>query len=193
MKLPLLLMIQAMLLLPCVARSQSFNPAAPACGQANVEFKVSEDHQTPDFRPDPAKAVVFIAESFSDYLGDSTKPILKLSLNGRWIGATQSDSWLSFTVDPGEQHLCIQWQSSMSELYRPIALQGFTAEAGRVYYFRSQLIYRANRGSKSDFLPTLSFDPVNPDEAHYLILSSPHDVSNGKVMPPRKERLSSRP
>ena len=35
----------------------------------------------------------------------------KVALDGAWIGANHSNSYLAFAVAPGERHLCVNWQS----------------------------------------------------------------------------------
>jgi hypothetical protein len=54
-----------------------------------------------------------------------------------------------------------------------IALAHFTAEAGKVYYFRTRAF-----GDKDQWL--LDLDPVDSDQANYLIASYPLSVSHPK-------------
>jgi hypothetical protein len=55
-------------------------------------------------------------------------------------------------------------------------LIGFTAEAGKTYYFRSRILYF---GGSAEAL-YLDFDTPNPDQAQYLSSISPYSVSHAK-------------
>jgi hypothetical protein len=79
-------------------------------------------------------------------------------------------------VDPGEHHLCANWQSRYGEVSRLIGLIGFTAEAGKTYYLRSRILAFSNKEDE----PYLDFDAPNPDQARYLISISPYSVSHPK-------------
>jgi hypothetical protein len=141
--------------------------ATAACGSDSVQFEVKADTQPPNFEPDPARAKVFIAESFSPQGTGFAEPTLRIGQDGNWIGATRPTSWLAFTVEPGEHHLCVRWQSRLSNFSQLLALANFTAEAGKVYYFRSRVLSLGR-----SYL--LDLDPVNEDEGRYLVLSSTH-------------------
>jgi hypothetical protein len=166
----------ALLLLPCCALAQdvvTLASATAACGPDAAKFDVVTDHQPPSFAPDPAKAVVIMAESFAAGGNGFIEPTLKIGLDGSWVGATQSNSWYSFAVDPGEHHLCVRWQSRLGRFSRLLSLANFNAEAGKVYYFRSRLL-------SLDKIPLLDLDPINADQGRYLAISSPRSIPRPK-------------
>jgi hypothetical protein len=159
----------ALFLLPCCALAQDVSTVAAttaACGPKSVQFDVKTNYQPPSFEPNPSKAVVFVAESFAAAGNGLIEPTLKLGLDGNWIGATKSNSWLSFTLDPGEHHLCVRWQSRLSQFSHLISLANFAAEPGKVYYFRSRIL-------SLDKEAILDLDPINEDQGRYLVVSSP--------------------
>ncbi len=100
--------------------------------------------------------------------------VTRIGVDGKWLGANCGNSYLSAVVPAGEHHLCADWQSKvvLSSLPRP-ALNGFTAEAGKTYYFRARAVYIKG-------LISLDLDPVNPDEGQSLIASVPASISTPK-------------
>ena len=72
-----------------------------------------------------------------------------------------------------EHHLCTNWQSHLKRLSREAAFTGFTAEAGKTYYFSAHVGYESAGDSVA---MTLDLQPLNPDEGQYLVASNP--VSN---------------
>jgi hypothetical protein len=160
--------------------------AQSACGPKQVKFDAKQDssqHPTP--QPDPDKALVYVIEDLGECLdcyarytlydiaSDVSGAVTKVGIDGSWIGANKANSYLFFSTTPGEHHLCANWQSSLEDRAHAFALFGFTAEAGKTYYFRLRLFpgYAA-----------FSFDlgMVNNDEGKFLVASSPYSVSHAK-------------
>ncbi|MGC2163293.1 MAG: hypothetical protein WA634_15400 [Silvibacterium sp.] len=147
--------------------------ATAACGPQNIKFNVKTDHQPPSFEPNPDKAIVIMDESFAAAGNGFVEPTLKVGLDGKWIGATRSNSWYAFPVEPGEHHLCINWQSHLGEFSHLLALSSLNAEPGKVYYFRSRIISLGK-------VPILDLDPINEDQGRYLALSSSRSIAKQK-------------
>jgi len=105
-------------------------------------------------------------------------PTIRVGLNGAWVGANHGTSYLSFSVDPGEHHLCTNWQSVLKSLSDQHSLTSFTAEAGKTYFFRVQA-YEQFEGGKGQFW-TIDLQPVDADEGKYLLASAPLSVSQPK-------------
>ncbi|MFZ0579986.1 MAG: DUF2846 domain-containing protein [Candidatus Acidiferrales bacterium] len=150
------------------------NPEA-ACGQFDVHFDIKKDSSEHPAHLEPGKALVYIIqdEDHADCLKCDTTT--RVGMDGSWIGATHGDSYFFFSVNPGEHHLCANRLPQFGIVTKPLALFGFTAEAGKTYYFRIHAIYGlGNAATYSDF------GAVNPDEAKYLISISPYAVSRPK-------------
>ncbi len=146
-----------------------------ACGQNDVHFDIKKDSGQHIAQIEPGKALVYIIqdEDHPDCIKCDTTT--RVGLDGSWVGANNEDSYFYFSVEPGEHHLCANRQPQLGVTTKPISLLGFTAEAGKTYYFRIHAVYGADRGaSYSDFAA------VNPDEAKYLISISPYSVSHPK-------------
>jgi hypothetical protein len=148
-------------------------PAVPpsACGPDNVSFKVKLDQSQHTLsQPDSGKArVYFIQDAGTSHtLG---YPTVKLAMDGAWVGASHGNSYFSVSVEPGEHHVCVTLQSSAVDQH--VELAHFTAEAEKVYFYRTRLVTSIGAG-------LIELDPVDSDQAKYLIASFPLAVSTPK-------------
>ena len=151
------------LLFAASAVAQSPSAALPAaCGSENVNFDVKLDKSRHMLeRPEAGKArVYFLQDSFSARIG----------LDGQWVGANRGHSYFSVSVEPGEHHLCAKVDAPMDH---PVELVHFTAEAGKVYYFRGRVVPPQSG-------VYLFFERSDNDEAEYLLSSYALSVSQIK-------------
>ncbi|HZC22253.1 MAG TPA: DUF2846 domain-containing protein [Candidatus Binatia bacterium] len=156
--------------------------AQPACGPLNAEFQTKIDYnQSADFHPESGKALVYVAEDQKYHAARDVTA--RIGLDGAWVGATRGNSYIFFSVDPGEHHLCTDWRSGFLANGRLVSLFGFTAEAGKVYYFR----VRTTGGPSSmldrsalDESATLDLDLISGDEGKLLVSTSPYSDSRPK-------------
>jgi hypothetical protein len=81
-----------------------------------------------------------------------------------------------FSVDPGEHHLCANWQSSSSQISKQFSLTSFTAESGKVYFFKVAPRVESYHDLGNAWRKDLA--PVDADEANYLIGISSLGVSH---------------
>lgn len=169
------------LIVPLLAASMLYSPSlmaqsGPGCGPANIKFDVST---TKSHRPSPApetgKALVFFLQ---DDLKDSAgpRPTTRFAIDGTWVGATHANSYFYAYVDPGEHHVCANWQSfhTFGTYFGPkrsTAAAHFTAEAGKSYYFRAQdFVFTDHTGAiKSE--PEVLLSPLDSDEAQVIMNS----------------------
>ena len=167
-----------MLLTLSAFAQQESGAAAAACGprKANFEVKLDENQHTLA-EPEAGKALVYFVQDVGpvNCLGGCFQT--KIGMDGAWVGAVQHNSYFSVSVEPGEHHVCASPQShfvsATSEKYASVrlALAHFTAEAGRVYYFRTRVF-----GNEALF----DLDAIDSDQAKYLITSYPLSVSHPK-------------
>jgi hypothetical protein len=148
--------------------------AQAACGPNNIKFAVKDDNsQHAVGQPEADKALVYVIQD----IGIANCPggciTTKIALDGAWVGANHRSSYLTFAVDPGEHHLCANWQSHFETNSRVVGLAHFTAEAGKVYYFRTRVLGAA---------ATTFFDvePIDSDQARLFIASFPMSISHPK-------------
>ncbi len=157
--------------------SPSLAAAEAACGPAQVQFDARATKDAPASavaQPEPGKSLVYVVEVFDRAVNQISRPTLRIGLDGNWVGADKADSYLSFSVDPGEHHLCARWQSHLKQFSEKAAFAGLTADPGKVYYFRARIL----EGGGSSF--SLDLSPVNQDEGKYLVASSVPSVSHPK-------------
>jgi len=152
------------------AQAPSAAPTA-ACGPENVSFRVKlRDSQHTLAQPEPGKARAYF---FGDAGTSITLgyPTVKIAMDGAWVGANHGNSYFSVSVEPGEHHLCVTLQSSLVE--QRVELAHFTAEAEKVYYYRTRLVL--SRG-----MELLELDPIDSDQGKYLVATFPLSVSSPK-------------
>lgn len=177
MKATFVLMLFAACACAQTATAQDQSPES-ACGPANAHFvtQTMEKHDLTE--PVGGKSQVYVIEVFDKVVGELGRPTLRVGVDGAWVGANKGNSYLSFSIDPGEHHLCANWQSRLKHLSSEAAFAGFTAEPGKTYYFRARITERGSAGAASSF--SLDLDPVNIDEGKYLVASSAYSQSHTK-------------
>jgi hypothetical protein len=159
---------------PVLAQEKAATTATPpACGPDNVRFEVKLDKsQHTPAQPEPGKALVyFIQDKGPESFGIGAAVETVIGLDGSWVGANRNNSYLSVSVEAGEHHVCSTVQSILGHPSRELA--HFTVAAGDIYYFREQVIL--TRAGLS-----FSLEPVDSDEAKYLIAVYPLSVSHSK-------------
>ena len=148
--------------------------AKEACGPQETSFDV-EALRVPASTPiDPGKALIYIIEQESSTpafcIGRCGGLTLKLGLDGRWVGAVNGSSYTMFSVEPGEHHICANWQSHVKKLSEKVVLQDLTAEAGKTYYF---ITHDLATSPESGSMANITLESVNLAEAKMLIEAYP--------------------
>jgi hypothetical protein len=115
-----------------------------ACGDDSTTFEVKAEEGQPAPTPPPeGKAQIVFIETMSKNDGchgcDQTRQTTRFGVDGAWVGANRSNSYFAINVDPGVHHMCVQDQSRVKKFRADIALDSFTAELGKVYYYEINL------------------------------------------------------
>jgi len=159
---------------PALAQDRAATAAAlSACGPPNVKFDVKESQTNALSEPESGKALVYVIEDKGQGACLGGCVTIRVGLDGAWMGANQGNTYFSFSVQPGEHHICSNWQSGVAGFSSFYSLSNLTAVAGRVYYFRTRIWF-------SDKIPHLDLDPMNSDEGRYLVAASPFVISHPK-------------
>jgi hypothetical protein len=162
------------------AQELSVDAAESACGPAKVQFNVRtnvSDSRQSLMRPDPGKALVYVVEDQKfKVVNDVTT---RVGVDGTWVGANLGNSYLSFSVEPGKHHLCADWKSDFVPHGRLVSLTSFTAEQGKIYYFRAR-ISASPTGGKAGAGASIDLDLVDEDEGRLLVASSVLSISQQK-------------
>ena len=153
--------------------AQDIPAAIAACGPAKIQFDVKADkYVAPPPQVPAGKALVYLFENIPRLpLHGAT---VRVGVDGKWVGATEGETYLTFLVDPGVHHLCV-WSkaNSWNPMEDGIALHGLNAEPGKTYYFRTRI-------SQSKDSATTLLDAVDDDEAQLLLQTSAHATSHPK-------------
>ena len=163
-------MVKMALIAFLLAASALAQNSSSACGSENRSFNVMLDNSHSSLpNPEPGKATaVFIQDFGARNLGIGVHVIGRIGVDGSWVGAIKGNSYLSVLLEPGEHHICVNLDSEL--LGNPVEFAHFTAQAGKVYYFRSRYMSAGN----------LLLSPVDSDEAKYQIATFPLSVSKPK-------------
>jgi hypothetical protein len=152
--------------------------ATSACGPAETRFAVSAAPSSfvVPVSHDQAK-VFFIGHALK---GSFSGPVIRLGIDGRWVGAVKGNSYIVIPVTPGTHHFCAQVQGRGADGYfgSDVALNVFTLHSGETCYLAID---------SPDVVPLgiLTLDALNTDEAKLLIALSrqvlPHEeqLKNG--------------
>jgi len=163
-----------MLLTASAFGQQESSAPAAACGPKTTSFDVKLDESQHTLaQPEPGKALVYFVQDIGEVNCFDSCLTTKIGLDGAWVGANQHNAYFSMSVEPGEHHVCANPQSHVGWIRRQVALANFTAEVGKVYYFRTRGFFGGNQ-------LLFDLDPVDSDQAKYLISSYPLSVSHPK-------------
>ncbi len=137
--------------LPTVLIAQDQKAAAreaAGCGPAETQFNVKTDkNQHPMAEPPSDKALIYIFEDEKrdDKVFQLASVTMRVGLDGKWVGANHGRSYFSFVAQPGEHHLCTDWQSSFKRYSRLGSALTVSLEPGKAYFFRVQVEYLPDR------------------------------------------------
>lgn len=173
----LLLAVSLFLIYPTLLVAQT----GPGCEPSNVRFDVSRTKQLPAAPAvQSAKALVYFLQDDLKY-ETGPRPTTRFGIDGAWVGATHANSYFYVFVDPGEHHVCANWQSAhfgtaFGLLKRETSAVHFTAEAGRTYYFRAQDLTKMDHTGGENDVKVLKraeivLESIDPDEAQVLMNS----------------------
>jgi len=172
--------VLVLIVFAATAFAQDMPPQAAsqgACGPKDVNFDVKTVSGQPIPQADPRKALIFVSEVFNKVPGELGNPTIRIGVDGSWVGATRGNSYLPIPVDPGEHHICTNWQSHFKRLSREAAFTSLNAEAGKAYYLRARITYQTVGRATT---MVLDLEPLNEDEGKYLVASNPLSVARPK-------------
>ena len=126
---------------------------AAGCGPLKEQYRVKVDKTKHAVaQPEAGKALVYvIVEEYPrpqdwTYVGNITT---RVGLDGNWVGANYGESYVSFAVEPGEHHLCTDWQSVLKSRQRLSASsKPCTARASVRAMMRMSVLARASTAAR---------------------------------------------
>ena len=172
------ILLSSMILWSLAAFSQDASVAAAttACGPTGDHMKVnSENSKDLLTQPEPGKALVYVIEDdgvANRIIGGNIT--WRVGLDGAWVAALNRHSpYTTFSVMPGEHHLCVNWQSSLEYLAKATNLAHLDVEADKTYYFRV-------RKWESQTEVFVDLTTVDSDQAKLLLALQPAIAKNNK-------------
>ena len=152
------------------AQEQPVDRIPPSCGPSDIQFEVHTSKSKSEPRIEPSKARVYIVELARKPFFEPGNPVIRIGLDGSWMGAMRGNSYFAFSVDPGGHHVCAEWQPSAKGDPRKIGFASFTAEATKEYYFRVRVVLHI----------ALELERLDPDQGRFLVSKSALAVSRPK-------------
>jgi hypothetical protein len=137
-----LISLALLMAMPVFAQDQTTDlRTAAGRGPIETQFSVkkTDKMQHAAKEPGPGKAQVYVIGQGKPEGGEAMVTT-RVGLDGNWVGANRGESYLSFAVEPGEHHLCVDWQSNLKSRQRLSGAANLTAEAGKTYYFRTEVV-----------------------------------------------------
>jgi len=182
----LLLAVPLFLIYPTLLAAQT----GPGCGPASVKFDVSTTKQLPAAPAvQSGRALVYFLQDDLKY-DTEPRPTTRFGIDGTWVGATHANSYFYVFVDPGEHHLCANWQSAhfgtaFGVSKRETSAVHLMAEAGKSYYFRAQDVTKKDHTGGENDVEILKradvvLEAIDPDEAQVLMNSFSFSASHPK-------------
>lgn len=79
-------------------------------------------------------------------------------------GANKGKSYFTYSIEPGEHHVCVDQQSVSGKIRQAVSMDSFIADPGHVYYYQIKITidksYQPTRFS-------LDLVPLNADDGEY--------------------------
>lgn len=130
--------------LPAFGQNQPMDlRTAAGCGPMQEQFSAKVDKTQHNVaEPEAGKALVYVivqerpSPGNAMYIGNITT---RVGVDGKWVGANYGESYISFSVQPGEHRVCSDWQSVMKSRQKLSGAADLVAEAGKTYFFRVEL------------------------------------------------------
>jgi len=155
-----------------------------ACGDDKVKFDVkTQAGQSAPAPPADGKAqIVFIETMDEENLAfcKGCDVVARLGVDGAWVGANKGNSYFAYTVEPGEHHLCTNWDSPRAFLSEKVGVADFTAEPGKTYYFQARFLIKMVDIDTAQLEQRLELTQLSDDEGKYRVKVSPLSTGNPK-------------
>lgn len=152
--------------------------AGAGCGSNETRFEVKRDKKPrPLEQPESGKALVYVFEEKDSGFCVGGCVTTRVGIDGAWVGANQGNSYFYFPIEPGDHHVCTAWQSRIKKISIRSSALSFTAEAGKVYYFRVRVI---NEDDPQKRRPGLTLHQLDNAEGPLLTAHSAFSTSRAK-------------
>ena len=147
-----------------------------ACGNDKIKYQVqTENRKIAPPVPPEGKAEILFIERENQMVVPFHYATVRLGVDGAWVGADYDNSYFALFVNPGEHHLCANWQATLERVKNTTDVTSFTAQSGKVYYFSAQLMVTGGGGGTP--MTSFSLSQVNEDEGKWWLKGSKLSIS----------------
>jgi hypothetical protein len=152
--------------------SPAIRNAMAACGPADSQFDVSLNTEPPAKPAMQDQALVYVIGNW--YGGELGGPVIRIGVNGTWVGALKGTVHFAIPLKAGAYHFCAQGQGHNPPGPREVALNFLHLKPRGTYY----LLADSERVSTSGFL---GLEELNADEGKLLLAQSKSVVAKPKA------------
>ena len=160
------------------------NPAVlAACGPLNTQIKVALDPTLSLPKPPSQNALVNFVFDTHIWGGliKTRGPVIKVGVDGKWVGALQNQSYFPLRIPPGEHHVCFAEKSLLYGNF--IALQQVEARKGTTQYLAAYMLDAESPNGDAGGMYMTAY-PVNRDEGKMLVQASARSRETALITPP---------
>jgi len=158
-----------LLVLPALALATTL---PDSCGKPEAGFDVKTEKSAAAVAPQPGQATLVFVQRNSDCIGCS---VVRVGLDGAWVGANKGNSYFSVAVQPGDHHVCAWWDAPLARMESRIGLTDLAASADQTYYFEIEVARYGDSGA-----PFMKLKPISPDMGAFLTSRSSLSVATAK-------------
>lgn len=141
-----------------------------ACGPRGQAVSVrTNKKEHPPVAEAPGTATLVFVQREPPCLGCD---VVRVGVDGSWVGGNKGTSWFSVPVAPGERHVCAWWKKRGLPMRYAVDLADLKVEMGKVYYLEDDV----NEGGLYE-ISQVRLRPISADEAKFLISKAAHATS----------------
>jgi hypothetical protein len=149
------------------------NPLQAACGAGNEQFDVRTDNPPPTLPPlDPTRARVYFLSTMPDE--PFISKIVRLGIDGSWLGAVGPASYTVHDLAPGTHHLCASYQGKALLSEPAQRLLQLHLQPGKTYF----VVYRAIIIRDQGLIAFL--EQVDDDQGSFVLQQSTYATATPK-------------
>jgi hypothetical protein len=158
-----------LLVLPALALATTL---PDSCGKPESGFDVKTEKNAVAATTQPGQATVVFVQRNPDCIGCS---VVRVGLDGAWVGANKGNSYFSVAVPPGDHHVCAWWNAPLARMESRIGLTDLAASANQTYYFEIEVARHGDSGA-----PFMKLKPLSADMGAFLMSRSSLSVATAK-------------
>lgn len=143
-----------------------------SCGPQHVSVHVQKKRDPAKLGAVPAgEARLVFVQRMGFCLGCGR--VVRIGLDGKWVGANKGSSWFAVTVPAGEHHVCAWWDAPLIRLEDRMKLTDLDAKAGQTYYFQTHV----NTNAGANEVSRMWLRSISRDQGAFLVSRSKRSIA----------------